>query len=189
MTLGARSGLTELHERFRERVRFLSVYVREAHPGERHAHHQSLQQKLRHAREWREEDGVRWPVAVDELEGTTHQAYGGLPNALYLIDSTGHVAFRALWAGQQKLIERKLRELIEREERGELPANLGEQENLLVPMLKGGAGFERAMERGGDKARADFRREMGIAVYGVQRLLSRLQPVIDPRSPARRGAA
>lgn len=98
MTAGARPGLKNLHRDFGDRVQVVSVYVREAHPGERYPHHTSEAQKMHHARDWVEQDHIPWTVAVDTLDGATHRAYGPLPNAAYLIDRTGHVAFRALWA-------------------------------------------------------------------------------------------
>src|SRR5919201_126460 len=128
MTAGARPGVLKLYEDFGERVQFVSVYVREAHPGERYPHHTSPEQKLRHARDWVQQDKMPWTVAVDTVDGATHQAYDSLPNSVYLIDRTGHVAFRALWAGQEGLLRDKIVELLEREEAGEGSVNLGQQE-------------------------------------------------------------
>ncbi len=36
------------------------------------------------------------------------------------------------------------------------------------------------MARAGEKAKEDFRREMGNVMYGMQKLMSKLQPVINP---------
>jgi hypothetical protein len=55
MTAGARPGLLHLYEDFADRVQFVSVYVREAHPGENYPHHTSEEQKMRHARDWAEQ--------------------------------------------------------------------------------------------------------------------------------------
>jgi len=93
-------------------VAFVSVYVREAHPGERYPHHTNDVQKWTHARDWVAQDPIPWTVAVDTLEGVTHRAYGPLPNSIYLVDRGGHVAFRALWAGQEGLVRDKLDELL-----------------------------------------------------------------------------
>src|SRR3954447_6042122 len=126
MTLGARPGLDHLYRDFGDRVQLVSVYTREAHPGEIYPHHTSEEQKLRHARDWAEQDQVPWPVAVDTLDGKTHRAYGPAPNSAYLIDRTGHVAFRALWAGQEGLLRDRIEELLENETEG-IPMVLGEQ--------------------------------------------------------------
>ncbi len=50
MTRGARPSLKDLHRDFGARVRFVSVYVREAHPGDVDAQHTSDDQKMRYAR-------------------------------------------------------------------------------------------------------------------------------------------
>jgi hypothetical protein len=180
MTAGARSGLKKLHRQFGDQLRFVSIYVREAHPGERYPHHTSDQQKMEHASDWAEQDGVPWTVAVDSLDGTVHQAYGSLPNAVYLIDLTGRVAFRALWAGQERLLRAKVKELFDQEAAGRSAINLGQRENMIVPLLHGGAEFEHALGRGGRKSLQDFKREMGTLMYGMEKLMSKFQPLIHP---------
>lgn len=180
MTAGARPGFLNLYRDFKNRAQFVSIYVREAHPGERYPHHTSDEQKMRQARDWTEQDQIPSTVAVDMLEGSTHKAYGPLPNSAYLIDRTGHVAFRALWAGQEGLFRNKLEELLKREAKGEDPVSLGQEENIVIPFIHGAAEFDHAVERGGEKAKEDFRREMGNVVYGMEKLMSKLQPVINP---------
>jgi hypothetical protein len=156
-------------------VQFVSVYVREAHPGEKYPHHTSDEQKMRHARDWVEQDEIPGTMAVDTLDGATHNAYGGLPNSVYLIDRTGRVAFRALWAGQERLLREKIEELLKREAASEDPVNLGQRENLLIPLIHGVAAFDRAISRAGEKAEEDFRREMGNMRYGLSKLISKMQ--------------
>lgn len=178
MTRGARPGLKKLYRAFGDRVAFVSVHVREAHPGDRYPHHASDEQKMRHAEDWARLDRIPWTVAADALDGRTHNAYGPLPNSAYLIDRTGHVAFRALWAGQEGLLRRRIDELVRREAAGEQRVDLGEAKNLVIPLLHGGAEFEHAVGRAGDKALEDFRREMGSVIYGMEKLMSRMRPLI-----------
>lgn len=180
MTAGARPGLLHLFQDFRDRVEFLSVYIREAHPGERIPHHTSGNQKFRRAREWAEEQGIPWRVAVDVLHGTTHKAYGCLPNSAYLIDRTGHVAYRTLWAGQESVLRESLRKLVENEDEGRYQVTLGEDEKLLIPLIHGAAEFGQVISRAGPKAEEDFRREMGEMQWVLQKLLSFLEPLIHP---------
>jgi len=179
MTAGARPGFLNLYRDFKNRIQFVSIYVREAHPGENYRHHTSEEQKMRHARDWVEQDEIQWTVAVDTLEGAIHQLYGPLPNSAYLIDRTGQVAFRALWAGQEGLLRDKIEELLEREERNETPVVLGQEENKLIPFIHGAAEFNRTMKRAGHKASADFRREMGEIPYAIEILAGRLRPLIQ----------
>lgn len=90
------------------------------------------------------------------------------------------MAFQALWAGQEALLRGKITELLKREAAGEESVNLGRQENFVIPLIHGGAEFDYTVARAGGKAKEDFRRELGSLIYGIQKLLSRLQPVINP---------
>lgn len=178
MTRGARPGLKQLHREFSERVVFVSVHVREAHPGERYPHHTSEAQKMRHANDWARLDHIPWAVAVDTLDGTMHRAYGARPNSIHIVNSAGIVAFRALWAGQARLLRAKLEELLRLEETHRTSVTLDERENLIVPLIHGAAEFDGAVGRGGTTATADFRREMGLVMYGMEKLMSRMRPLI-----------
>lgn len=179
MTAGSRPALLHLFDEFIDRVEVVTVYVREAHPGENYPHHTSLEQKKRHASDWVELDRIPWTVVVDTLDGAVDRKYGVLPNAAYLIGRSGRVAFRALWAGQEGLLREKIEELLKREAAGE-DTVLGEQENLAIPLLHGAAEFDHALARGGEKAKEDFRRAFGNAVYALHKIGSTLEPVINP---------
>lgn len=173
MTAAARPVIKGLYKDFRERVEFVSVYVREAHPGERYPAHRDDAQKMRHAADWKELESIPWTVAVDRLDGDTHQQYDLLPNPLYLIDSTGQVAFRALFAGQESLIRSKLEELDSHESSNDVPVNFGEQKNIVIPLVKATRHFDHAVARAGKKAEEDFQREMGGLMYGMEKLMSK----------------
>lgn len=174
MTAAANEELKRLHSFFGEGVQFVTVYVREAHPGERYPHHESEEQKRQHAVAWKRADAIPWTVAVDTLDGSAHRSYGMLPNAVYLIDSTGQVAFRALFAAQEKVLALKLGELVEREKGGEVPANLGEEKRRMVPLIKSARHFDHAVARAGQQAVQNFRREMGPVMYSFEKLMSRM---------------
>lgn len=76
---------------------FLFVYTREAHPGENYGPHRSMEQKIAHARAFREHCHIERPILVDDLVGTGHRLYGELPNMTYLIGRGGRVLFRSNW--------------------------------------------------------------------------------------------
>ncbi len=78
-------------------VQFLFVYVREAHPGEHYPHHDNLERKLAHARAFQQQFNVRRPILVDDLQGTAHRAYGGLPNMTYIVSRANQVVFKSDW--------------------------------------------------------------------------------------------
>lgn len=77
---------------------FLLLYVREAHPGNKIGAHRSLDDKLSLARRLREEEEENRMVLVDDLDGTAHLAYGGLPNMTYVINEEGRIVHRSEWA-------------------------------------------------------------------------------------------
>ena len=98
--MGEVPPLTELYERYQSRdFAFFIVYVREAHPGENFPHHTSFEQKLAHADKLRTLEKVhKIPILIDDMQGTTHKAYGLLPNMIYLIDRQGTVVYKSDWS-------------------------------------------------------------------------------------------
>jgi hypothetical protein len=118
-------------------VQFLTVLVREAHPGTRYGHHQSYEQKMRHARDFREVEGISWPVLVDHLDGDVHRTYGELPNKVVLVDTEGRVAFEAKW-NHAPTIRRALEALLRRGGRGVVEGGVDRVPHLLAAMVRGG---------------------------------------------------
>ncbi len=76
---------------------FLTLYVREAHPGKKVLPHRSMEDKRTLARRTVIEDGERAEILLDDLDGTAHQTYGSLPNVVYIIDEGGTVVMRGDW--------------------------------------------------------------------------------------------
>ena len=81
---------------FAGRAHFPFIYVREAHPGELIPPIQSMEEKAAHAQSFREY-GVTRQILLDSLYGRVHRRYGGVSNMTYIVDHTGHIAFRAEW--------------------------------------------------------------------------------------------
>lgn len=94
LTHGSVYGLEETHRQFGDRAHWFYLYVREAHPGERLPRHATYEQKREQAEFFRQADQVPWPILVDDLAGAVAHAYTTLPNAQFLIDAEGTVAFR-----------------------------------------------------------------------------------------------
>jgi Iodothyronine deiodinase len=89
-------------------VRLVLVYTREIHPNEqlaygRFPHHRTLEDKTAAARRLRDELGLRMTVAVDDLAGTTHRAYGGLPFSAVVVGRDGILVHREEWASPEQL--------------------------------------------------------------------------------------
>lgn len=73
------------------------LYVREAHPGTQIPSHKGIDDKRACARKLQEEDGETRTILVDDFDGTAHNGYGGMPNAVFIINRNGCVVFRAEW--------------------------------------------------------------------------------------------
>ncbi len=108
VTDSAAPGLIHLHERFGHLVRFVMVDVREAHPGATLPQPATLSEKRVHADHLRTVHGIPFDVAIDDLDGQTHRAFGPKPNSAYLIGRDGRIAFRAHWANDIPALETAL---------------------------------------------------------------------------------
>jgi hypothetical protein len=73
------------------------LYTREAHPGEHVPHHDVFETKLAHARLLRDEVGIRRPILVDDLAGTAHRRYGGMPNMTWVFARGGRTVYKSNW--------------------------------------------------------------------------------------------
>jgi hypothetical protein len=103
--------MRELHRRYGDRVAFVDVVVRQAHPGERRGAYCAISDKLDDARRYERDEAVTWPVAVDDLAGTVQRAYGGMSASIYLLDAKGRVWFYSMW-GLAPPLTRALDELL-----------------------------------------------------------------------------
>jgi hypothetical protein len=163
MTASSVPSLKRLYARFGDRIVFLMVYVREAHPGENFPQPRTLDQKLGHAQALIERDEIPWPIAVDDPEGKLHRAMDSKPNAAFLIDRGGQIVFRALWAGD----ERALRGALVAVAHGERPPE-AESRRRLVPMAKGMGEMREILHQAGPRAERDIWRAappMGVTAW------------------------
>jgi Iodothyronine deiodinase len=154
MTASAAPVLKRLHRERGEDVAFVTVYVREAHPGERLPQPATFEWKMRHARMLRERDAIPWTVAVDDLDGSLHRALGGNSNAAYLMDPNGNVAFRTLWSND----ERVLRAALDAIACGP-PDHPFERGRRVVPWARGLARADDVVRAAGPAAVEELRRE------------------------------
>lgn len=163
MTAGSIRGLNALAQELRsDQLEFLFVYVREAHPGERQPAHQSWEDKVDAAERFRDEEELIMPVLVDDMRGSIHRKFGKLPNSAFLIDKSGRVAYRMMWA-QPAPLAAAVDELLEAQsERGADHAIVQGGEDLSMPLAYALFHSYRALERGGERAMEDFREAMGL---------------------------
>ena len=179
-TAASIGGLRSLASEFsRSDVEFLFIYVREAHPGADLPPHRSLDDKRRAAQLLRQQEQIEFPVLIDELGGEIHRKYGALPNASFLIDKSGRVAYRSL-ASHGPSLGAALEELLERQkEDGVEHAIVHGGEDAIAPPLKTFLNAYRAIERGGYDAVMNFRGELGFPGRVVLRGGRMARPVAE----------
>lgn len=170
-------GLRRLHAEFGDEVDFVTLYVREAHPGEYYPQPETDAQKLASARAYQELECFPWPVAVDNVDGDLHRSLNPRPNAAYLMDTSGNVAFRALASNDERVLREGLEALV-----AGWPLPIGEREPVIIPMLKAVGVMREVLDRAGPQAKADIRRELP----GVYPLLC-LAALLRPLPPLARG--
>jgi peroxiredoxin len=162
-TAASIGGLRALAREFpRSEVEFVFIYVREAHPGTALPPHHSIADKARAAMLLREQEQITFPILVDELGGEIHRRYGALPNASFLVDKSGRIAYRSL-ASHGPSLGAALKELLERQkESGTDHAIVHGGEDAITPSFKTFLNTYRAIERGGHDAVVNYRGELGI---------------------------
>jgi len=128
---------------------FVTIYTREAHPGERIGAHRSMADKTAAARRLRDEDGFERLVLIDDLDGTTHRAYGATWDAVFVLDGDGRVVLRRAWNDPTQ-VGSALEDLRLRSAR---PC-----ESIEMSPPASGGGFGHGLLRGGRQALIDFYR-------------------------------
>ena len=104
VTESAAPGLRCLHVRFGDRVRFVMVNVREAHPGANVTQPKNMEEKRAHAGLLRDLHDLPFEVAVDDITGSLHRAMSPKPNSAYLLKGDGSILFRAHWANATRAL-------------------------------------------------------------------------------------
>lgn len=156
---------------------FVTLYVREAHPGDYYPQPNTVERKLQHARDYAERDGITWTVLVDDTDGTLHQQLDPKPHAAYLVGTDGTVLWRTLWANDDRTLASALEALTE----GRTPEPR-QVETHVVPMLVGTGCMWETWHDGGGHAVTDVLRE-APPMY----LSARLAALFRPLPPLTRG--
>lgn len=147
MTASSIPPLQRLYAAFGDRVEFVMLNVREAHPAEHYEQPNTFEQKLRHAVALKTRHDIPWTVAVDDLDGALHRLLDTKPNAAFLMDADGRIAFRSLWAGD----ERALRDALQRVVNGQSPYK-SQSAAMLAPMIRGIGYFPDVLTQAGPRA-------------------------------------
>jgi thiol-disulfide isomerase/thioredoxin len=147
----AAPGLNELYIRFGDRVRFVMVNVREAHPGAAFPQPRTLDAKIAHAKRLCDLHGFKFEVAVDDLDGTLHRALSPKPNSAYVLDADRTILFRAHWANDTRALAAALESI----EAGQSPRP-AKSGGVVKPMLRILRNIAPVLDRAGRGAWADM---------------------------------
>lgn len=151
MTDSAMPVVDALHAEFGDRVDFVLVNVREAHPGAHFPQPATHEEKVDHARSLKEQYEVPFTIAVDTLDGDLHQRLDGKPNSAFLLDVTGEVVFRAHWARSDRVLREALQSVLA----GTAPARR-QSRAMLGPVAGAMGSVDRVMRTAGPGARRDL---------------------------------
>ena len=176
MTASSIESLKRLHVQFGDRVTFVTLNVREAHPAENVAQPRTFEQKLEHARRLKQQFDLPWIVASDDIDGNLHRALDTKPNAAYLMDIDGRLVFRSLWAGDERALESALQFVVE-----EQPLATSESTYTVGPLLRGLGFFHEVLQQAGPQAM----RDMLLAAPPIA-ILGRIAGVFRSVTPDRR---
>ena len=177
MTASAAPSVQELYDEFGERVAFIMLYVREAHPGENFGQSESIEDKLEYARMLKSFYGIDWTVAADNIDGDLHRALDPKPNSAYLMASDGTILFRSLWASDYNALRRALDAAATGRTQQKKQSTA-----MVLPVARAMGQVQATMERGGPQAV----RDLWIAGFPMA-LAGRVATLFAPLSPDKRG--
>jgi len=155
MTDSSAPGINELYRQFGDRVRFVLVAVREAHPGSAAPQPQTMDEKIKHAEMLRALHEHQFEVAVDDIDGTLHRALSPMPNSAYIIDREGTIIFRAHWASETGGLAKALAAVAD----GKAPGRSG-SDGTMGAMLRMFRYLPAVLDRAGKGAWRDLWRAM-----------------------------
>ena len=92
--------MDQLARDYAEQAHHLFVYTRETHPERArglYEHFTTDEEKLGRAKMLEERHNTPRVILVDSLDGHVHRQYAGVPNQSWVIDHTGHIAYKASW--------------------------------------------------------------------------------------------
>ncbi len=95
-----------MHGKYGDRVRFLTLYIKEAHPtdewqmesnekeGVCYPQPTTLSDRVRIANDFVKRFHYGIPLYVDRIENPANRAYAGWPERLYVVDEQGRIVYK-----------------------------------------------------------------------------------------------
>ena len=179
MTASAMPSVQEPYDEFGDRVNFIMMYVREAHPGELFTQPDTIEEKLENARSLREFYDIQWTVAVDKIDGDLHRALDPKPNSAFVMDNDGIIVFRSLWAADYGA----LRQALDAAANGRT-LETTQSVKMIGPVVRAMGHVQEVLTRSGPQAVSDLW-QAGFPMA----LAGRIATFFSPLSPDQRGIA
>lgn len=98
--------MAQIYNDYRDHADFLTVYVREAHPTDEwqmkanvkedvcYVQPKTLAQRVAIANDFIQRFHYSVPFGIDEMSNAANDAYAAWPERIYVVDESGHVAYR-----------------------------------------------------------------------------------------------
>jgi len=98
--------VVQIYNDYKEHADFLTVYVREAHPTDEwqmksnvkddvcYAQPKTLEQRVIIANDFIKRFKFPLPFGIDDMSNAADNAYSAWPERIYIIDESGHIAYR-----------------------------------------------------------------------------------------------
>ena len=98
--------VVQIYEDYKDHADFLTVYVREAHPTDEwqmksnlkddvcYAQPKTLAQRVIIANDFTKRFKFPLPFGIDDMSNAANDAYAAWPERIYIIDESGHIAYR-----------------------------------------------------------------------------------------------
>ena len=138
--------MKKLHALWGNVVEFVTVLVRQGHPGPRSERYRTYPHKAADAAAHQREDGVPWTVLVDDVDGRVHRTYGMLADPTYLIDDDGRVAFYNA-VTHAPTLHRAIDALMSRGGRGVVLGGFDRRPHVLAALAGGWPALRRGLPR------------------------------------------
>jgi hypothetical protein len=96
----------QIYNDYKDHADFLTIYIREAHPTDEwqmksnvkedvcYAQPKTLEQRLAIGNDFTKRFSYAVPFGIDDMSNTANDAYSAWPERLYVIDESGHIAYR-----------------------------------------------------------------------------------------------
>jgi len=179
MTSSATPSVQKLYDEFGDRVEFIMLYVREAHPGEYFTQSETIEEKLDYARALKVFYDIEWTVVADNIDGDLHRALDPKPNSAFLADKNGTIIFRSLWASDYCA----LRDALDAAANGQTPKTM-QSVKMMGPVIRAMGHVQEVMTRGGPQAV----RDLWLAGFPMA-LAGRIATLFSSLAPDKRGIA